>query len=89
MMMVMMMMMMMMMMMDNNDDDDAGELILSEAPLFTVPSEAHNADIDQYLETTLQVGTGILIMMKVMMMVMIVTMLLIMMSIKESEIRGA
>jgi len=31
-----------------------GELVLSEKPLFTIPAEAHNTDLDQYLESMLE-----------------------------------
>ena len=32
-----------------------GELVLAEKPLFTVPAEAHDSDLDQYLENALEV----------------------------------
>merc|ERR1719361_2975385 len=31
-----------------------GELVLAEKPLFTVPAEEHNSDLDQYLENALE-----------------------------------
>ena len=39
----------------DSDDLDTGELVLAEKPLFTVPAEAHNSDLDQYLESAVQV----------------------------------
>ena len=46
-------------------DDHSGELVLAEKPLFTVPAEEHNSDLDQYLEKALEV-----IMMMTMLMLM-------------------
>ena len=46
-------------------DHYSGELILAEKPLFTVPAEEHNSDLDQYLENALEV-----IMMMTMLMLM-------------------
>ena len=39
----------------DSDDFDPGELVLAEKPLFKVPAEAHNSDLDQYLESALEV----------------------------------
>ena len=46
-------------------DHYSGELVLAEKPLFTVPAEEHNSDLDQYLENALEV-----IMMMTMLMLM-------------------
>ena len=46
-------------------DHHSGELVLAEKPLFTVPAEEHNSDLDQYLENALEV-----IMMMTMLMFM-------------------
>ena len=39
----------------SEDYSHTGELVLAEKPLFTVPAEAHDSDLDQYLENALEV----------------------------------
>ena len=48
-------------------DHHSGELVLAEKPLFTVPAEEHNSDLDQYLENALEV-----IMMTMLMLMQLV-----------------
>ena len=53
-------------------DDHSGELVLAEKPLFTVPAEEHNSDLDQYLENALEV---IMIRMLMLMQLMLLKMI--------------
>ena len=61
-------------------DHYSGELILAEKPLFTVPAEEHNSDLDQYLENALEV------IMMTMLMLMLIQLMMILAGIETESV---